>query len=81
MIDDPKGCYRFLQGGGPGSSGCCAAAGYEIIHAVFHSLPPLEAGFDLPPTSLPRALVPTQQLASSPLRGEGPATVPLPTVN
>ncbi len=47
LVDNPKGNFQFLKGGGPFSSGAVASPGYEVVHAVFHPLPPLENGYAL----------------------------------
>jgi hypothetical protein len=45
LIDNPKGNFRFIKGRNPFSSGAVADVGYEIVHAAFDPMPPLEAGF------------------------------------
>jgi hypothetical protein len=45
LIDNPKGNFRFIKGRNPFSSGAVADAGYEIVHAAFDPMLPLEAGF------------------------------------
>jgi hypothetical protein len=47
LVDNPKGNFQFLKGGGPFSSGAVASPGYEVVHAVFNPLPPLEKGYAL----------------------------------
>jgi hypothetical protein len=75
MIDNPKGGYRFLKGGGPFSSGCRAASGYEIVHAVFHSLPPLDKGFGLIEQHLRSIGRPIQALCGMELRIPKPLSI------
>jgi hypothetical protein len=45
LIDNPKGNFRFIRGRNPFSSGAVADAGYEIVHAAFDPMLPLDAGF------------------------------------
>lgn len=47
LMTHPTGNYTFIKGIGPFSSGCKAQPGYEIVHASFHPLPALQAGFAL----------------------------------
>jgi hypothetical protein len=47
VIENVKGGYRFIKGGGPFSSGCAAQPGFEIVHAAIHPFVPLAEGFDL----------------------------------
>jgi hypothetical protein len=75
MIDNTKGGYHFLKGGGPFSSGCRAAAGYEVVHAVFHSLPPLEAGLERVEQHLQSLRRPMQALCGMELRIPGPLSI------
>jgi hypothetical protein len=75
LIDNPQGGYRFLKGGGPFSSGCRAAPGYEIVHAGFHSLPPLDKGFDLIEQHLRSMGRPIQALCGMELRIPAPLSI------
>jgi hypothetical protein len=75
LIDHPHGGYRFLKGIGPFSSGCRAAPGYEVVHAVFHSLPPLDAGFDSIEQHLRSIGRPIQALCGMELRIAAPLSV------
>jgi hypothetical protein len=75
MIDNPQGGYQFLKGGGPFSSGCRAAPGYEIVHAVFHSQPPLDQGFDLVEQHLKSLGRPLQALCGMELRIPEPLSI------
>lgn len=68
MIENPKGNYRFLKGGGPFSSGCRAEPGYEIVHAVFRSLPSLDEGYRLIEHHLASLKRPMQALCGMELR-------------
>jgi hypothetical protein len=45
VIENVKGGYRFIKGGGPFSSGCAAQPGFEIVHAAIHPFVPLAEGF------------------------------------
>ena len=45
LIENPKGNYRFIKGRNPFSSGAVADAGYEMVHACFDPMLPLEEGF------------------------------------
>jgi len=47
LIDNLKGNYRLIRGGGPFSSGCAAQRGFEIVHAALVRLVPLAQGFAL----------------------------------
>ena len=75
MIDNPKGGYQFLKGGGPFSSGCRAAAGYEIVHAVFDSLAPLERGYGVIEQHLQSLGRPMQALCGMELRIPEPLSI------
>ena len=75
MLHNTKGGYQFLKGGGPFSSGCRAAAGYEVVHAVFHSLPPLEAGLDRVEQHLQSLGRPMQALCGMELRIPEPLSI------
>ncbi len=75
MIDNAKGGYRFLKGSGPFSCGCRAAHGYEIVHAVFHALPPLQRGFDLLEQHLAAAGRPIEALCGMELRIPEPLSI------
>ena len=47
VIENAKGNYSFIRGGGPFSSGCVARPGFEIVHAAMRPFVPLAQGFDL----------------------------------
>ena len=47
VIENVKGGYRFIKGGGPFSSGCAAQPGFEIVHAAIHPFVPLAEGFQM----------------------------------
>jgi hypothetical protein len=47
VIENVKGNYSFIRGGGPFSSGCVARPGFEIVHAAIRPFVPLARGFDL----------------------------------
>jgi hypothetical protein len=45
LAENVQGNYSFIRGIGPFSSGVIASAGFEIVHAAFHPLIPLEPGY------------------------------------
>lgn len=47
LIENVKGSYDFIRGGGPFSSGCSARSGFEIVHAAIVPFVPLAQGFAL----------------------------------
>jgi hypothetical protein len=47
LLDNPKGNFQFLRGAATYSSGAVASPGYEVVHATFHPLPPLEKAYEL----------------------------------
>jgi hypothetical protein len=47
VIENVKGGYRFIKGGGPFSSGCAAQPGFEIVHVAVHPFVPLAEGFEM----------------------------------
>lgn len=47
LINNPKGNFQFLRGAATYSSGAVASPGFEVVHATFHPLPPLEKGYEL----------------------------------
>jgi hypothetical protein len=48
LLDNPKGNYKFLKGGGvPFSAGALADFGFEIVHVSFKPLVPVSNGFEL----------------------------------
>jgi hypothetical protein len=47
VIENDKGNYRFIRGGGPFSSGCAAQPGFEIVHAAIRPFATLTQGFQL----------------------------------
>jgi hypothetical protein len=47
LIENVKGNYNFIRGGGPFSSGCAAQRGFEIVHAAILPFVPLAQGFEL----------------------------------
>ena len=47
VIENVKGNYRFIRGGGPFSSGCAALPGFEIVHTAIRPFVPLAQGFEL----------------------------------
>ena len=47
LIENPKGNYRFIKGRNPFSSGAVADVGYQIVHAAFETVLPLDVGLVL----------------------------------
>jgi hypothetical protein len=68
LIDNPKGNFQFLKGSGPYSSGAAASPGYEVVHAIFNPLPPLEKAFGLIERHLASEKRPIQALCGMELR-------------
>jgi hypothetical protein len=68
LTDNPTGNFQFLKGIGPFSSGVVAHPGYEIVHATFHPLPPLQRGFELIERHLHRSQRPLKALCGMELR-------------
>ena len=46
LKENSSGCYSFLTGIAPYSSGVVAMPGYEIVHVQMRTLLPLTSGFD-----------------------------------
>ena len=68
MIENVKGNYSFIRGGGPFSSGCVAQPGFEIVHAALVPLTPLAQGFELVERHLKGSGRPIQALCAMHLR-------------
>lgn len=68
LIDNRKGNFQFLKGSGPFSSGVVASSGYEVVHAIFNPLPPLEKAFGLIEQHLASRKRPIQALCGMELR-------------
>lgn len=68
LMQQPIGNYTFIKGIGPFCSGCKAQPGYEIVHARFHPLPALQAGFGLIERHLQSLGRPIQALCGMELR-------------
>ena len=47
LIENPKGNYKFIKGRNPFSSGAVADVRYQIVHAAFEKVLPLDVGFVL----------------------------------
>ena len=47
LIDNAAGCYRFLPGIAPFSSGAIAIPGWQVVHATLRRPIPWRKGFDL----------------------------------
>lgn len=68
FVNNPTGNFQFLKGGGPFSSGAVASAGYEVVHAIFNPLPPLEKAYSLMEQHLASHKRPIQALCGMELR-------------
>lgn len=75
LIDNVKGNFRFRKGGNKYSSGgSVAMEGYEIVHAVFATPPPMAKGFAILEAYLKQQHRPPQALAGVELRSPKPFT-------
>jgi hypothetical protein len=72
LTGNPKGNFRFITGIAPFSFGVVANPGYEIVHATFHPLPPLQRGFTLIERHLQGLQLPLQALCGMELRIPAP---------
>lgn len=68
LIDNVKGNYRFIRGGGPFSSGCAAQRGFEIVHAAIVPFVPLTQGFAMVERHLKEIHRPLEALCGMHLR-------------
>ena len=75
LIDNVLGNFRFLRGIDIFCSGVVAHPGYEIVHAVFHPLPPLGKGFELVERHLEQLQRPLSALCGMELRLPQPLSV------
>src|SRR5579872_1416604 len=75
LIDNVKGNFRFRKGGNKYSSGgSVAMEGYEIVHVIFASPPPMAKGFAMLEAYLKQQHRPPQALAGVELRSPKPFT-------
>ena len=68
LIENVKGNYSFIRGGGPFSSGCAAQRGFEIVHAAILPFAPLAQGFELVERHLKASARPIDALCGMHLR-------------
>lgn len=68
LIENPKGNYKFIKGRNPFSSGALADVSYQIVHAAFETLLPLDVGFVLIEEHLHSAGRPMNALSGVELR-------------
>jgi hypothetical protein len=68
LLENERGHYRFLKGIAPYSAGVAAMTGYEIVHAVFQTPPPILEGFDRISRHLEAQGLPRQHLCALELR-------------
>jgi hypothetical protein len=68
LIENVKGNYSFIRGGGPFSSGCAAQRGFEIVHAAIVPFVPLALGFELVERNLKSSGRPIDALCGMHLR-------------
>ena len=68
LIENVKGNYSFIRGGGPFSSGCAAQRGFEIVHAAILPFAPLAQGFELVERYLKASARPIDALCGMHLR-------------
>ncbi len=75
VIENVKGNYGFIRGGGAFSSGCVARPGFEIVHAAIRPFVSLVRGFDLVERHLKQADRPIDALCAMHLRIPRPLTM------
>ncbi len=68
VIENAKGNYRFIRGGGPFSSGCAALSGFEIVHAAMRPFVALAQGFEIVERHLKEKHRPIEALCGMHLR-------------
>lgn len=74
LIENVKGNYSFIRGGGPFSAGCVAQPGFEIVHAAMVPFVPLAHGFELVERHLKGIGRPIEALCGMHLRIPAPLT-------
>ena len=75
VIENVKGNYGFIRGGGPFSSGCVARPGFEIVHAPLRPFVSLARGFELVEGYLKELDRPIDALCAMHLRIPQPLTM------
>jgi hypothetical protein len=75
VIENVKGNYGFIRGGGPFSSGCVARPGFEIVHAALRPFVSLARGFELVEGHLNELGRPIDALCAMHLRIPQPLTM------
>ena len=75
VIENVKGNYRFIRGGGPFSSGCAAQPGFEVVHAAIRPFATLTQGFELVERHLKENHRPIDALCGMHLRIPQPLTL------
>ena len=75
VIENVKGNYGFIRGGGPFSSGCVARPGFEIVHAAIRPFVTLARGFALVESHLQEIGRPLDALCAMHLRIPQPLTM------
>lgn len=75
VIENVKGNYGFIRGGGPFSSGCVAGPGFEIVHAAVRPFVTLAQGFELVEGHLREIGRPIDALCAMHLRIPQPLTM------
>lgn len=75
VIENVKGNYGFILGGGPFSSGCVARPGSEIVHAAIRPFVSLARGFELVEGHLKQRGRPIDALCAMHLRIPQPLTM------
>lgn len=74
LLENPKGNFSFVRGGGPFSSGAVANPGFEIVHATPKPMARLADGFALIERHLREAGRPLNAVCCIELRIAGPLT-------
>ncbi len=75
LTESRKGGFQFIKGSGPYSSGAVAAAGYEVVHAIFNPLPPLWNAFTIIEKHLEAAGRPLDAVCGMELRIPKPLSI------
>jgi len=75
IVENVKGNYGFIRGGGPFSSGCIARPGFEVVHAAIRPFVSLARGFELVERHLKEVERPIDTLCAMELRIPQPLTM------
>jgi hypothetical protein len=75
IVENVKGNYGFIRGGGPFSSGCIARPGFEVVHAAIRPFVSLARGFELVERHLKEVERPIDALCAMELRIPQPLTM------